>query len=260
MRGLRRIALAVAALTVTVAASASAAPMIVLYAKPETNRAIVKPGSADALPIDGRLFIQEPNVGHLFAGDADKPYRVARMPSTSLLAAGTADAMAALLKREAERVFALDRERAAEGERAADALDKVMRGSATTHGWSYVDGHRKVFAGHGICAGTASRGANDLRFPRKIDGQWQPFNPSEYQPYASRRRWFRTPNDAFLTGNYHVATSIMKNALSFRRAAWLQLVLASTYSGAFHPTAEGQAVIADAVVHKARAVLGKYDQ
>lgn len=100
MRGLRRIALAVAALTVTVAASASAAPMIVLYAKPETNRAIVKPGSADALPIDGRLFIQEPNVGHLFAGDADKPYRVARMPSTSLLAAGTADAMAALLKRE----------------------------------------------------------------------------------------------------------------------------------------------------------------
>ena len=42
--------------------------------------------------------------------------------------------------------------------------------------------------------------------------------------------------------------------------AWFQLVLAATYSGAFHPTAEGQAAIADAVVHKARGVLAKYGQ
>ena len=42
--------------------------------------------------------------------------------------------------------------------------------------------------------------------------------------------------------------------------AWFQLVLASTYSGAFHPTAEGQAAIADAVAHKARNVLAKYGQ
>ncbi len=37
-------------------------------------------------------------------------------------------------------------------------------------------------------------------------------------------------------------------------------MLAATYSGAFHPTAEGQAAIADAVVHKARGVLAKYGQ
>ena len=41
---------------------------------------------------------------------------------------------------------------------------------------------------------------------------------------------------------------------------WVQLLLASVYSGAFHPTAEGQAAIADAVVEKARAVLAKYEQ
>jgi hypothetical protein len=35
--------------------------------------------------------------------------------------------------------------------------------------------------------------------------------------------------------------------------------LASVYSGAFHPTAEGQAAIADAVLEKARAVLAKYE-
>jgi lysophospholipase L1-like esterase len=38
----------------------------------------------------------------------------------------------------------------------------------------------------------------------------------------------------------------------------LQVLIAGTYSGAFHPTAEGQAVIADAVVQKAEKVLAKY--
>jgi hypothetical protein len=40
---------------------------------------------------------------------------------------------------------------------------------------------------------------------------------------------------------------------------WVQLLLASVYSGAFHPSAEGQAAIADAVVTQARAVLAKYE-
>jgi lysophospholipase L1-like esterase len=35
-------------------------------------------------------------------------------------------------------------------------------------------------------------------------------------------------------------------------------LFASSYSGGFHPTAEGQAAIADAVASKARAVLAKY--
>lgn len=102
MRAVRRIALTIAALVVTGTATASAAPMIMLYATPETNRKIVKPGAADALPIDGRVFVQEPNVGHLFADDADRPYRVARMPAANLLAAGNADAMARLLRSQIE--------------------------------------------------------------------------------------------------------------------------------------------------------------
>ena len=40
----------------------------------------------------------------------------------------------------------------------------------------------------------------------------------------------------------------------------MQLLLASVYSGAFHPSAEGQAAIADAVVDQARAVLAKYEK
>jgi hypothetical protein len=63
-----------------------------------------------------------------------------------------------------------------------------------------------------------------------------------------------------MTGNFHVAASLLQKVLKLDTFAWFQLLLAATYSGAFHPTAEGQAAIADAVVHKARGVLAKYGQ
>jgi hypothetical protein len=61
-----------------------------------------------------------------------------------------------------------------------------------------------------------------------------------------------------MTANFHVAPLLLQKVLKFDSLSWFQLVLASTYSGAFHPTAEGQAAIADAVVDKARSVLDKY--
>ncbi|MCK9912176.1 hypothetical protein MXD81_23685, partial [Microbacteriaceae bacterium K1510] len=102
--------------------------------------------------------------------------------------------------------------------------------------------------------------ADDLRLPRKTAEGWRPYNPADYKAYAPRQRWFRTPNDAFMTGNFHVAQALLQKVLKLDAFAWFQLVLASTYSGAFHPTAEGQAAIADAVAHKARNVLAKYGQ
>ncbi|MEI9901681.1 MAG: hypothetical protein WDN31_17980 [Hyphomicrobium sp.] len=128
---------------------------------------------------------------------------------------------------------------------------------------TFVESHRRDFLGRGICAGTTYDGANiadDLRLPRKTAEGWRPYNPADYKAYASRQRWFRTPNDAFMTGNFHVAASLLQKVLKLDAFAWFQLVLASTYSGAFHPTAEGQAAIADAVAHKARGVLAKYGQ
>ncbi len=80
------------------ATTATAAPMIVLYATPATNRAIVRPAAADALPLDGRLFVQEPNVGHLFAGNRDRPYRLSRVTGDQIVRAGSAGAIAALLR------------------------------------------------------------------------------------------------------------------------------------------------------------------
>ena len=145
----------------------------------------------------------------------------------------------------------------------ADKLNRAMEEAADEYHWSFVDAHRREFLGRGICGGTTYDGANiadDLRLPRKTAEGWRPYNPADYHAYASRQRWFRTPNDAFMTANFHVAASILQKVLKFQSLSWFQLVLASTYSGAFHPTAEGQAAMADAVVFKARSVLAKYKQ
>lgn len=145
----------------------------------------------------------------------------------------------------------------------ADKLDQIMKSSAALHGWTFASEHQKTFVGRGICAGhTNGLGpmVDDLRLPRRQGNVWEPYNPALFQPYAARRRWFRTPNDAFLTGNFHVAGSVMQKVLKLQSFSWFQVLLAATYSGAFHPSAEGHAAIADAVVERARGVLARHGQ
>lgn len=159
--------------------------------------------------------------------------------------------------------FKMSEQKAREASLFADRMHDVMKTSARSHGWTFVEGHRPLFIGRGLCAGFTDNAfsiADDLRMPRKTEGGWEPYNPADYPPYASRQRWFRTPNDAFLTGNFHVATSVAQKVMKYEYFSWMQLLLASTYSGAFHPTAEGHAAIADAVVAEAREVLAKYGQ
>ena len=161
------------------------------------------------------------------------------------------------------RDFKLSAEKTRVGSLVAEKLNNVMERAARQYGWSFVSAHRKAFLGRGICAGwsdSALSSADDLRLPRKIGGEWKPYNPADYRAYASRQRWFRTPNDAFLTGNFHVTPSLLHSVLGPDTVLWFQLVLASTYSGAFHPTAEGHAAMADAAVVAARNVLKKYRQ
>ncbi|MFM9941637.1 MAG: hypothetical protein ACKVP7_19310 [Hyphomicrobiaceae bacterium] len=158
--------------------------------------------------------------------------------------------------------FALSEEKAKDSMVAAERLNVIMQDAAKTHGWTYVAAHRDAFRGRGICAGwsdNALSSADDLRLPRRVGDSWEPFNPADWRPYASRQRWFRTPNDAFMTGNFHVSRSLMQKALPTNTLSWFQVLLASLYSGAFHPTAEGHAAIADSVVVEARKVLAKYE-
>ena len=157
--------------------------------------------------------------------------------------------------------FALSESKARDSMNAANRLDKIMNQASHQFGWTFVNAHRARFNGRSICAGwikDAISTADDLRLPRKVQGHWQPYSPADWRPYASRQRWFRTPNDAFLTGNFHVSQSILQKAVPIKTMHWFQVLLASLYSGAFHPTAEGQAAIADAAVIEARRILGKY--
>jgi hypothetical protein len=158
--------------------------------------------------------------------------------------------------------FFLSEAKAREGNTAAERLNAVMEDSARQLNWSFVDAHREAFRGRGLCSAYAV-GAwtipDEMRIPRKVTGVWEPYNPSDWRAYASRLRWFRTPNDAFMTGNFHVSESLLQKALKTQSLSWMQVLLAAVYSGAFHPTAEGQAAIADAVVDKARGVITKYE-
>jgi hypothetical protein len=158
--------------------------------------------------------------------------------------------------------FFLSEAKAREGNTAAERLHAGMQDSARQHGWTFVESHRAAFRGRGICTGYSDAPvaeADEMRLPRLVDGEWTPYNPSGWRAYAPRQRWFRTPNDAFMTGNFHVSQSLLQKALKSQKLAWVQPLLASVYSGAFHPTAQGQAAIADAVVEKARAILAKYE-
>jgi hypothetical protein len=158
--------------------------------------------------------------------------------------------------------FFLSEAKAREGNMVAERLHAIMLESVKEYQWTMADTHRDIFRGRGLCAGFSDAPwtmADELRLPRKVDGVWDPFSPTEWRAYAPRQRLFRTPNDAFMTGNFHVAQSLLQKVISAQGYSWLQLLLASVYSGAFHPTAEGQAVMADAVLAKAHAILAKYE-
>lgn len=157
--------------------------------------------------------------------------------------------------------FRLSEAKARDGEKIADALNALMKKAASVYGWTYIDAHRPQFIGRALCAGYTDNAlslADDLRIPRKVDGAWVPYNPADFKAYAPRQRWFRTPNDAFMTGNFHVSAGVMQRALKLDAVSFVQVMLAATYSGAFHPTAEGHAAIADATAQKARRILDKY--
>jgi hypothetical protein len=198
------------------------------------------------------------NVLHIPWQESDRVILTA-YPGMALLSDGRSVCPDTRLGMDVLPQYRLSAKRALAGERVNERLYQLMRQTAQETGWRIVDAHRRAFLGRGICAtGDYFDAADDLRLPRFREGYWQPYNPASYQPYAPRARWFRTPNDAFLTGNFHVKSGLMRRVLRTDRLRWTQLLLASTYSGAFHPTAEGHAAIADAVVRQAREVLRKY--
>jgi hypothetical protein len=151
-----------------------------------------------------------------------------------------------------------------------DAFYTIMSNAAAPRHWLLADQHLvqdkapnnfkndAVGMGHGLCATGPDYSAEGvMQFPRPTPHtvppmKWNPTQPQSYRPYSPRTRWFVTPNDSFLTTNYHDAS--MQYIYDE-----VQPVYAATLSGSFHPNALGQAAIADSVLIKLRESLNRFE-
>jgi hypothetical protein len=152
-----------------------------------------------------------------------------------------------------------------------DLLHKRQQELAEDHGWSFAGRiyGDKPFGGHGFCAqakdkiedpaeilmmpcwGRADRDTQTCQqsWSGKVR-DWRPYNPqTESYPYALRRRWVRTFNDAYLAINQKVETRDGK--IDERASA----TVFSETTGAMHPSAEGHAAMADAILMDLRPAV-----
>jgi len=133
---------------------------------------------------------------------------------------------------------------------------------------TFVDSHQAAFAQHGVCV----HAQDDPEFDRecfKTDGT--SFNedpvsaatapmtcslrPGEFAAYAPRARWIRSANDSYFTAmTFPRALPSTMQPSNIHDASWA--ALSAVYGGAFHPSAEGQAAMADATLPALREVLG----
>lgn len=133
---------------------------------------------------------------------------------------------------------------------------------------TFIDTHQEQFAQHGFCV----HADDDPEFDRDCfspDGKSFdpnpvtaatsplvcPRRPSEFRPYASRARWIRTANDSYFTAmTFPRGLPSTMQPSNIHDATWG--ALSAVYGGAFHPSAEGHAAMADAALPAARDALG----
>jgi hypothetical protein len=133
---------------------------------------------------------------------------------------------------------------------------------------TFVNAHQAAFANHGLCV----RSPDDPVFDRECfsaDGDSFeadpvsaataplvcPLRPSEFRPYAPRARWVRTANDSYFTAmTYPRALPAALQPSNIHDATWG--AMSAVYGGAFHPSAEGHSVMADAALPALREALG----
>jgi hypothetical protein len=135
---------------------------------------------------------------------------------------------------------------------AERTLTNAMKQAASRTGWTWSDAisWSGAFQGHGICASAGAK-ADAFRVIQVIRGKWDPVSPADMLAYAPRQRWFRTFNDSILMQFY--VTRIDQLARNPRQP--VDYHYQAGYSGYFHPTAEGQAVMADMLLNAARCKL-----
>jgi lysophospholipase L1-like esterase len=130
-----------------------------------------------------------------------------------------------------------------------------------------VESHQAAFADHGFCA----RAEADPQFDRNcfspkgesfdsdiVNSASQPMlcgrSAGEYRAYLPRARWIRDANDSYFAAmTYPAGLPASMQPADIHDATWG--VLSAVYGGAVHPSAEGHAAMADAVLPAAASVL-----
>jgi hypothetical protein len=138
----------------------------------------------------------------------------------------------------------------------------------TADRFTFVEAHQAAFNDHGFCA----RSDSDPAFDKEcFSSKGQSFDPdivssasqpllcgrsaSEYRAYLPRARWIRDANDSYFAAmTYPQGLPTAMQPADIHDATWG--VLSAVYGGAVHPSAEGHAAMADAVLPPASAVLG----
>lgn len=125
----------------------------------------------------------------------------------------------------------------------------------------FVETHRPAFARHGFCAASPDDPAFDrdcFHNGGSFEGGTQDSpmrcltSPAAFRAYAKRERWIRTANDSYFAAMTHSAALPLQPP-DIHDALWG--LSAVVHGGAIHPTAEGHAAMADAVLVSARKVL-----
>jgi lysophospholipase L1-like esterase len=133
--------------------------------------------------------------------------------------------------------------------------------------FTFVGTHQAAFNDHGFCARADSDPAFDRDCfspkgesfdPDIVNSASQPLvcgrSAAEYRAYLPRARWIRDANDSYFAAmTYPQGLPTSMQPADIHDATWG--VLSTVYGGAVHPSAEGHAAMADAVVPAAAAVL-----
>ena len=133
--------------------------------------------------------------------------------------------------------------------------------------FTFVEAHQAAFDDHGFCA----RADTDPVFDREcFSPKGESFDPDivnsanqpllcgrsagEYRAYLPRARWIRDANDSYFAAmTYPQGLPTSMQPADVHDATWG--VLSAVYGGAVHPSAEGHAAMADAVLPAAASVL-----
>ena len=133
--------------------------------------------------------------------------------------------------------------------------------------FTLVEAHQAAFNDHGFCARADSDPAFDKDCfspkgqsfdPDIVNSASQPLvcsrSAAEYRAYLPRARWIRDANDSYFAAmTYPQGLPTSMQPADIHDATWG--VLSAVYGGAVHPSAEGHAAMADAVVPAAASVL-----